>query len=65
MPACIYVHPREIDPKAERLPLKQIDRFVQYWNVAGTEAKLRKILACDRFEFLTIGAYLRSLKARQ
>ncbi|MGA2262685.1 MAG: polysaccharide deacetylase family protein [Acidobacteriota bacterium] len=65
MPAFIYVHPREIDPKAGRLPLKRIDRLVHYWNVAGTEAKLRKILACDRFEFLTIGAYLRRLEAQQ
>jgi polysaccharide deacetylase family protein (PEP-CTERM system associated) len=61
--AFIYVHPREIDPEAHRLPLAWIDRFVHYYNVAGAEGKLRKILACDKFEFLTIGEYVRGLEA--
>lgn len=62
--AFLYVHPREIDREASRLPLKWIDRLIHYWNIAGTETKLRKILACKRFEFLTISAYIRDLETK-
>jgi peptidoglycan/xylan/chitin deacetylase (PgdA/CDA1 family) len=60
-PVFLYLHPREIDPKAGRLPLKPIDRFVHYWNVSGTEAKLRNILSNDGFRFMTIRAYLNEI----
>jgi polysaccharide deacetylase family protein (PEP-CTERM system associated) len=59
IPAFIYLHPREIDPDAGRLPLKRLDRLVHYWNVAGAEKKLRAILASDKFQFITIRDYLR------
>lgn len=60
-PAFLYLHPREIDPVAARLPLKGIDRFVHYWNVAGAENKLRNILSGSGREFVTIRDYLRTM----
>ncbi len=60
-PVFIYLHPREIDPQAPHLPLKGIDRLVQYWNIAGTEAKLRRLLGCGQFQFVTMGDYIRAL----
>jgi polysaccharide deacetylase family protein (PEP-CTERM system associated) len=43
-PGMIYVHPREIDPKAPRLELKLRDRLVHYVNLHGLRNKLRELI---------------------
>ncbi len=48
-PLILYLHPREIDPDHPRLPLGPWRRFKCYVNLAGTEAKLRRLLAAYAF----------------
>jgi polysaccharide deacetylase family protein (PEP-CTERM system associated) len=60
-PVFLYLHPREIDPRAARLPLKPVDRLVHYWNVSGADAKLCNILSDGRFRFTTIREYIASI----
>ena len=57
----LYLHPREIDPKAPRLELPLIERFIHYYGVAGCERKFAKIL--DHFDgtFIPMGDYIRKL----
>src|SRR5579864_6820075 len=43
-PVVFYIHPREIDPKHPRLPMKSTRKFKCYINLAGTEAKVRRVL---------------------
>jgi polysaccharide deacetylase family protein (PEP-CTERM system associated) len=43
-PVVFYIHPREIDPGHPRLPMKSTRAFKSYVNLAGTEAKLRRVL---------------------
>jgi polysaccharide deacetylase family protein (PEP-CTERM system associated) len=35
----VYLHPREIDPKAPRLDLPFIEKTIHYWGIAGCEKK--------------------------
>jgi polysaccharide deacetylase family protein (PEP-CTERM system associated) len=44
LPVTFYIHPREIDPKQPRLPMNHLRRFKSYVNLAGTEAKLRRLI---------------------
>ena len=57
----LYLHPREVDPKAPRLELPLIERFIHYYGVAGCESKFAKIL--DHFDgtFIPMGDYIRKL----
>jgi len=48
-PAVVYIHPWEVDPKQPRLHGPLLSRFRHYRGLAGTEGKLRDLLA--RFEF--------------
>jgi len=43
-PATVYVHPREIDPEQPRMELPALRRFKYYVGLAGTEAKLHRLL---------------------
>ncbi len=51
-PVIFYVHPREINPAQPRLPMSRWRRFKTYVNLAGTEVKLRRILARGNFATL-------------
>lgn len=44
-----YVHPREIDMGQPRLSMGPGRRFKSYYNIAGTEAKMGKILRGEPF----------------
>jgi polysaccharide deacetylase family protein (PEP-CTERM system associated) len=48
-PACVYVHPREIDPDHPRIEMGLGRRFRSYVNLKSTEPKLRRLL--QDFEF--------------
>lgn len=43
-PACVYVHPREIDPDHPRMEMGAGRRFRSYVNLRSTEPKLRRLL---------------------
>lgn len=43
-PVVFYIHPREIDLTAPRLPMSFTRRFKSYVNLASTEPKLRSLL---------------------
>ncbi|MEF3304683.1 DUF3473 domain-containing protein [Paenibacillus sp. GYB003] len=55
--AIVYLHPREIDPTEHRLELPAKERFIHYYNVGGTKAKLASIL--HSFRFTSIADHLR------
>ena len=44
-PACIYLHPREIDPTHPRVAMSKVRAFQSYVNLRTTEPKLRSLLA--------------------
>ncbi len=48
-PACVYVHPREIDPGHPRMQMSRARRFRSYTNLRSTEPKLRRLLRDFRF----------------
>jgi polysaccharide deacetylase family protein (PEP-CTERM system associated) len=48
----VYLHPREVDPTGKKLDLPLLESFIQYYNVAGTQAKLASIL--QSFQFTSI-----------
>jgi polysaccharide deacetylase family protein (PEP-CTERM system associated) len=43
-PVVFYIHPREIDPRHPRLPMKASRRFKSYINLESTEPKVRSLL---------------------
>lgn len=43
-PAIVYLHPWELDVEQPRLSATALTRFRQYTNLAGTEARLRRLL---------------------
>jgi polysaccharide deacetylase family protein (PEP-CTERM system associated) len=57
-PANVYVHPREIDPDQPRMQLPLKRRFKYYVGLAGTHAKLARLLREHRFT--TASAWLAS-----
>ncbi|HET9888050.1 MAG TPA: XrtA system polysaccharide deacetylase [bacterium] len=56
-PACLYVHPWEIDPEQPRLRVKGLGRFTHYTNLDRTEGRLKHLL--QRFEFAPMEECLR------
>jgi polysaccharide deacetylase family protein (PEP-CTERM system associated) len=48
-PAVFYLHPWEVDPNHPRIPLPRRIGILHYWNLAATEARLRRLLADFRF----------------
>jgi len=54
-PAIIYLHPREIDPKAPKLSLPWKEHLIHYWGVAQTKQKLEKLLKEFRFSSIKLG----------
>ncbi|MCC2684901.1 MAG: polysaccharide deactylase family protein locus subfamily [Paenibacillaceae bacterium] len=55
----VYLHPREIDPTEKRLTLPAKERFIHYYNIDGTKAKLRSVLSMSGTRFASIGEHLR------
>lgn len=51
-PLIIYVHPREIDPNHQRLPLGPLRRFKCYVNLKSTMPKLQWL--CKNYNFVTM-----------
>ncbi|HXH82028.1 MAG TPA: XrtA system polysaccharide deacetylase [Candidatus Tectomicrobia bacterium] len=49
MPAMVYLHPWEFDPAQPRLPVRGLNRFRQYVNLATTRPKLERLL--EHFAF--------------
>ncbi len=56
-PACIYVHPREIDPGHPRMKMSWGRRFRSYVNLDSTEPKLLRLLS--DFELAPLADILR------
>ncbi|MNR68265.1 hypothetical protein D3C85_1927140 [compost metagenome] len=52
----MYLHPREIDENEHKLDLPFKERFIHYYNVKGTQAKLEHML--KDFEFTSISEHL-------
>jgi polysaccharide deacetylase family protein (PEP-CTERM system associated) len=52
-PACIYLHPWEIDPGIPRLAQGWISRLRTYGGLGGMERKLQRLLG--EFQFSTLG----------
>jgi polysaccharide deacetylase family protein (PEP-CTERM system associated) len=50
-PVVLYLHPREIDERQPRIPLRFADSVVHYWGVKGCERKVRSILRNSRCEW--------------
>jgi polysaccharide deacetylase family protein (PEP-CTERM system associated) len=48
-PACVYVHPREIDPGHPRIEMSANRRFRSYYGLRSTEPKLKRL--CQDFAF--------------
>jgi polysaccharide deacetylase family protein (PEP-CTERM system associated) len=49
-PAIFYLHPWEVDPEQPRLHAGRLGRFRHYFNLQGTEARLRRLLSDFRFD---------------
>jgi polysaccharide deacetylase family protein (PEP-CTERM system associated) len=47
--AVFYIHPWELDPEQPRLKLPRRIGLTHYWNLAGTEGRLRRLLGDFRF----------------
>jgi len=55
LPAIAYLHPREIDPDAPRLPLSLAQKFIHYTGLKRALTKLEKLLT--DFQFTSIRNY--------
>jgi len=53
LPAILYIHPWELDPDHPRIPLPRRIALPHYYNLRGTEKKLRRLL--DAFTFAPLG----------
>ena len=62
-PLFIYLHPREIDPRAPRLPLRGLDRMIHYWAVGSCEQKFIRLLQSLSSRYVTMADYVASLPA--
>lgn len=62
-PAVVYLHPWEIDPDQPRFKVSPLSAFRHYYNLAGTENKLRKLIR--NFEFTTVKDYLKSAELEE
>lgn len=59
-PACVYLHPREIDPGHPRIEMGASRRFRSYVNLRTTERKLRRL--CNDFRFAPLREVLAERK---
>lgn len=56
-PSIVYLHPREVNAQEHKLVLPPKERFIHYYNVAGTERKLERLLRS--FRFISVADHLR------
>lgn len=49
VPAVVYLHPRDFDPRCPRVPMPLSRKFKCYVGLASTEGKLRSLLKTRRF----------------
>lgn len=42
--AIVYIHPRDIDPEQQRLPLKPFNRFLYYYGLKTAKDKLQRLV---------------------
>jgi polysaccharide deacetylase family protein (PEP-CTERM system associated) len=63
LPAVVYTHPWEYDPAQPRLRLPALQALRHYGRIAGTAAKLRRLLA--EFEFTTCAAVVDAARGDQ
>lgn len=54
-PAIVYLHPREIDPRQPRLPLKPKESLIHYFGLRQCAQKLVRLL--KKFQFTSIEEY--------
>jgi polysaccharide deacetylase family protein (PEP-CTERM system associated) len=59
VPGTFYIHPWEIDPEQPRFQVPWLTRLRHYGGLAGTEARLRRLLA--EFRFKTVATTLAPL----
>jgi polysaccharide deacetylase family protein (PEP-CTERM system associated) len=60
MPAIVYVHPWEVDPKQPRIRASRVSRFRHYTNLHRTERRLGLLL--NEFPFAPLGHVLETLQ---
>ena len=60
IPGIIYLHPWELDPAQPVVPIRRDHRFQHYVNLAGTEAKLERLLS--DFSFVPYAELVGKLK---
>ncbi len=57
LPAMLYLHPREIDPKQPKLPLPKHLSLVHYWGVKNCESKFQKVVSANALSFIRLIDY--------
>jgi polysaccharide deacetylase family protein (PEP-CTERM system associated) len=57
VPPLFYIHPWELDPEQPRLKVSWMKAFRHYLNLAGTEDKLKRLLA--DIKFMSVKRYLK------
>jgi polysaccharide deacetylase family protein (PEP-CTERM system associated) len=61
-PACIYLHPWELDPEQPRMKGSITARLRHYFGLRGAETKFRRLL--EDFEFHPLGVLVKDLNDR-
>lgn len=62
-PVVLYLHPREIDEKQPKLPLRFFDSVIHYWGVKQCEHKVSSVLRNSRCEWRKLSELLNSVPA--
>jgi polysaccharide deacetylase family protein (PEP-CTERM system associated) len=60
IPACVYLHPWELDPEQPRMKGTTSARLRHYFGLRRTESKFRRLL--EDFSFQTLGALVSELE---
>ena len=60
-PACVYLHPWELDSEQPRLRVSLSARMRHYFGLRGAESKFRRVL-CD-FEMIPLKTLIEELKS--
>lgn len=60
IPAMVYLHPWEIDPKLPRVKMNFKNSFRQYGNLESMQPKLQRLL--DDFDFIPLCDYINKLE---
>lgn len=60
----VYLHPREIDPGAPKLPLPLVERMIHYYGVKGCEHKLHQVIRTHRETFTLMTDHIKNLAGK-